>query len=592
MLEIGSLVNGTYKVLNKIGQGGMSVVYLAMNERANKQWAIKEVRKDGVQNFEVVKQGLVVETDMLKKLNHPHLPSIIDVIEDEDRFLIVMDYIEGISLEKALKESSTGALPQEMVIEWAKQLCDVLGYLHSRKPPIIYRDMKPSNVMLKPDGNVMLIDFGTAREFKENKVADTSVLGTAGYAAPEQYGGHGQTDPRTDIFCLGATLYHLVTGQNPCEYIYGPFPFQEYPIRYWNPNLSSGLEEVILRCTKQLPDERYQSCAELLYALEHYEKLDEKYRRGQNRKLGTFVAASAICLVAAAAAAGFQAAASRTTSNSYDNYISEAKSENECPTDEEKIEKLKAAVALDPSRPEAYFDLLNGYPDGSGFKGVFLADGNLTESEAYTMREVLNGSGTKSNMMNKDYFRGNLADYEEFAYQLGITYYYYYEENGNKNLAREWLQVAADAVTLSETEKSRAQKLSKIANYYSQIGVESKSGDASTSYSDYWYDLTATASGNLVQETGNKMTALAVYRELAAQIYTNTSKFKNSGITLEQMTEQLNNIESRLQSDVVIDDVNNQQTAVQLKENVKNIVSQARTQLEITFGMEVQPDDE
>lgn len=149
----------------KLGRGGMSVVYLAMNEKANKQWAIKEVRKDGIRDFEVVKQGLIVETDMLKKLRHPSLPSIIDVIEDEDTFLIVMDYIEGNPLSSALEEF--GAQPQELVISWAKQLCDVLGYLHSQNPPIIYRDMKPANVMLKPDGNVTLIDFGTAREFKE-----------------------------------------------------------------------------------------------------------------------------------------------------------------------------------------------------------------------------------------------------------------------------------------------------------------------------------------------------------------------------------------------------------------------------------------
>lgn len=149
MLEIGSLVDGKYKILNVVGKGGMSVVYLAMNERANKQWAIKEVRKDGVQDFEVVKQNLIVETDILKNLNHPNLPSIIDVIDREDSFLIVMDYIEGKALSDVLKEY--GAQPQEYVIEWAKQLCDVLGYLHSRVPPIIYRDMKPSNVMLKPE---------------------------------------------------------------------------------------------------------------------------------------------------------------------------------------------------------------------------------------------------------------------------------------------------------------------------------------------------------------------------------------------------------------------------------------------------------
>lgn len=105
MLEIGSVIDGKYKILSQIGQGGMSVVYLALNERANKTWAIKEVRKDGVQDFATVKQGLIVETDTLKKLNHKYLPSIIDVIDDEDTFLIVMDYIEGKSLNKVLKES-------------------------------------------------------------------------------------------------------------------------------------------------------------------------------------------------------------------------------------------------------------------------------------------------------------------------------------------------------------------------------------------------------------------------------------------------------------------------------------------------------
>ena len=152
MLEIGSLVDGKYKILSEIGHGGMSVVYMAINEKANKTWAIKEVRKDGVLDFEAVKQGLIVETDMLKKLKHPNLPSIVDVIEDDRTFLIVMDYIEGNSLSRALVEY--GAQPQEYVIEWAKQLCDVLGYLHSREPAIIYRDMKPANIMLKPDGNL------------------------------------------------------------------------------------------------------------------------------------------------------------------------------------------------------------------------------------------------------------------------------------------------------------------------------------------------------------------------------------------------------------------------------------------------------
>lgn len=276
MLEIGSLVDGKYKILNKVGQGGMSVVYMAINEKANKTWAVKEVRKDGVLNFEAVKQGLVAETNILKKLSHPNLPSIIDVIDTEDSFIIIMDYVQGNSLNKALEEY--GAQPQEYVIEWAKQLCDVLGYLHSRQPPIIYRDMKPANIMLKPDGNVTLIDFGTAREFKEKNLADTTCLGTVGYAAPEQFGGMGQTDARTDIYCLGATLYHLVTGCNPSE----P-PYEMKPIREINPSLSGGLERIILKCTQRNPEDRYQSAAELMYALDHYKEIDEDYKKKQKR---------------------------------------------------------------------------------------------------------------------------------------------------------------------------------------------------------------------------------------------------------------------------------------------------------------------
>ena len=281
MLEIGSTLEGKYKILNKIGQGGMSVVYLAMNERANKQWAIKEVRRDGIHNYEVVRQGLIVETDMLKKLSHPYLPSIVDVIDEDDSFLIVMDYIEGNTLAKALAEY--GAQPQEEVIEWAKQLCEVLGYLHSCNPPVIYRDVKPSNIMLKPSGYISLIDFGTAREYKERSVEDTTCLGTRGYAAPEQFGGMGQTDARTDIYSLGATLYHLVTGQNPCA----P-PYEIRPIREWNPRLSQGLEKIILKCTSPNPEDRFQSCAELLYALEHYDELDSRYIRSRKRKLCVF----------------------------------------------------------------------------------------------------------------------------------------------------------------------------------------------------------------------------------------------------------------------------------------------------------------
>lgn len=176
MAEIGSVIAGKYEILTEIGHGGMSVVYLAMDTHLNKQWAVKEIRKKGNgRNDEVIVNSLLAEANMMKRLDHPSLPRIVDIIDNGVTIFVVMDYIEGESLDKILAEY--GAQPEELVVGWAKQLCDALSYLHSQKPPIIYRDMKPANVMLKPEGNIKIIDFGIAREYKEQNLADTTVLG-------------------------------------------------------------------------------------------------------------------------------------------------------------------------------------------------------------------------------------------------------------------------------------------------------------------------------------------------------------------------------------------------------------------------------
>lgn len=567
MLEIGSLVDGKYKILNKIGQGGMSVVYLAMNERANKQWAVKEVRKDGVQNFEVVQQGLIAEINMLKRLDHPNLPSIIDVIDEEGRFLIVMDYIEGNTLAKALADY--GAQPQEQVIEWAKQLCDVLGYLHSRKPPIIYRDMKPSNVMLKPDGNVTLIDFGTAREYKSSSIADTTCLGTLGYAAPEQFGGHGQTDARTDIYCLGATLYHLVTGQSPCD----P-PYEIYPIRYWNPELSSGLERIIIKCTQRNPEDRYQSCAELLYDLEHYKELDDENEKKRNTRLAVFGTTAAMCLLCGAVSFGTHIAQLHVKSNSYEACMLTAQGSL---TEEEAADSYARAISVEPGKGEAYLAVL---------ENVFLEDDNFTSKEDQKMRQILNDTGS-GNKTHEDIFSANRAEYEEFAYRLGLAYFYSYEGNGNKAMATKWLRIAAQSDTLEANKVERAGKLSRISEYYSKIGVVNKSGDANTSYEDYWNDLTELATGNIAA-ADNVTTAMMVYKELVYQVYTHATEFRAAGVTQGIMLAELEYIEEHLDSDIVIaEDVNkerNQELKNKLKENLEQARRQVNTAFEVAGG--------
>jgi len=250
--NIGTVIEGKYEILKLIGTGGMSYVYLAMDKRLNKQWAVKEIKKTANgKNDEIIENSLLTEANLMKKLDHPALPRIVDIIDNGETIYVIMDYIEGESLDKILCEY--GAQPQELVIDWAKQVCDALQYLHSQNPPIIYRDMKPSNIMLKPEGNIKIIDFGIAREYKEQSLADTKVLGTKGYASPEHYGNR-QTDARSDIYTLGMTMHHLLTGADPrpADYMYAP-------IRQWNPELSGGLERIIDKCTALNPDERYQT---------------------------------------------------------------------------------------------------------------------------------------------------------------------------------------------------------------------------------------------------------------------------------------------------------------------------------------------
>ncbi len=528
MLEPGMLIDGKYRIVSRCGQGGMSVVYMARNERANRTWAIKEIRKDGIQDFDMVRRGLIVETNLLKRLHHPHLPGIIDVIDRDGAFLIVMDFIEGRTLGEHLKEH--GAQPQESVIGWAEQLCDVLGYLHSQKPPIIYRDMKPSNVMLKPDGSVVLFDFGAAREYKASSLKDTTCLGTRGYAAPEQYGGHGQTDARTDIYGLGATMYHLLTGQSP-----GEPPYEMYPIRRWNPGLSAGLEAIILKCTQNNPADRYQTCAELLYALEHYWESDQAYLRRQKSRLACFLFPAFLSLILGAGAAAFYGVEGHTVKSSYEAYLADAKNST---AKSDEIGYYRKAIRLDPSRSEAYLSLL---------KDGFLDDGLLSCKESEELRAILieYGNGKET---NETKFRCNKKGYEEFSYQAGIAYYYKYEEKGSKKNAKGYFETAATAEYLDSRQKERARRLYKISEYYSRIGAVDETGDAPVTYRKYWEDLTELSSGNLV-EVDNERTALIMYQELVTQLVSHASDFRRDGVSREEMDEGLGTIRAHLRTD-------------------------------------------
>jgi len=259
-----SLLVGRYRILRRVGQGGMGAVYEAEDLRLpGKRWAIKEMSDAAITDPAERAEALDAfdrEAHFLSSLSHANLPRVVDSFAADGKQYLVMEFVDGQTLEE-LVVAAGRPLPADTVIRLGVDLCGVLDYLHRQQPPVIFRDLKPGNIMIASDGAIKLIDFGIARLFTPGKRSDTVSLGTKGYAAPEQY-GKGQTDARSDIYALGATLHFLLTGRDPAD-----DPFNFLPARALNPAVSPALEAVVAQALRSAPDERWQSAREMRRAL-------------------------------------------------------------------------------------------------------------------------------------------------------------------------------------------------------------------------------------------------------------------------------------------------------------------------------------
>lgn len=527
MAQIGQVIDGKYEILKEVGRGGMSIVYLAMDQRLNKQWAVKEIKKKGKDaNNEYVIMSAIAEANMIKALDHPSIVRITDIIDAEDVIYIVEDYIEGETLADILKRE--GAQPQERVIEWAIQLCEALQYLHTRTPAIIYRDMKPANVMLRPEGNIKIIDFGIAREYKEENIEDTTCLGTKGYAAPEQFGGRGQTDARTDIYCLGATLYHLITGKNPSQ----P-PYEMYPIRYWNAELSAGLEAILLKCTQNNPEDRYQSCEELLYALKHYEEYGAEYRALQMKKVKKFaMSASASVFFIILGIISFIV---RSSLNNADYDFNIVSAENAA-TSEEAIDYYLDAIAVKPNLVEPYIKMVD----------EMKADANFTVEEDAILKSTINDN--IDNLRTQD-------DYPELAFNIGKVYWYYFgygkTDQGDNSVTRMKSAVAwfEDAVNYgSETDDfyQMASVYAEIGKFNRDITLDIREASDKGKYAEYWDNIKALLSYIEETDDSNEFVQLELYRLGYSTIETYAKKLKADGVSQTDMYEVYQNIDNKI----------------------------------------------
>ena len=255
-----------YRIKRLVGGGGMAWVYqVECLDDSGSLWALKELRPQtedqGTQAH--ARTLFEQEAEILQGLDHPNLPRVVESFEGEQgRAYLVMEFIWGESLEKRLEQARSPLMERE-VLQWAVQICDVLDYLHSRQPPVIFRDMKPSNIMVNSAGVVKLVDFGIARTYKEDKLQDTIALGSENYAAPEQW-GQAQTDARSDVYGLGATMYHLLANMPPSPAF---LPSEPTPLDQLNAALSPETVAIVSKAMARDRVDRYQSAQELRQAL-------------------------------------------------------------------------------------------------------------------------------------------------------------------------------------------------------------------------------------------------------------------------------------------------------------------------------------
>lgn len=274
-LPEGTILNNRYEIIRKIGGGGMGAVYLASdNNLGGVLRAVKEMVQSHIEEDQQEKaiNDFKRESMILSTLDHPSIPTIFDYFFDaaEGRFYLVMKYISGGDLASKLRSAPEGRIDELSVTEWAIQITDVLNYLHNQPSTIVYRDLKPSNIMLDGNsGRVMLIDFGIARSISQKEEKGVTAVGTMGYAPPELFSGN--VEPRSDIYSLGSTMFHLLTGADPQSNPLLIFDFQKNPRpRQINPRLSDQMERILMRAVEYNAEARFSSAAEMKAVLEEH----------------------------------------------------------------------------------------------------------------------------------------------------------------------------------------------------------------------------------------------------------------------------------------------------------------------------------
>lgn len=356
-LSIGQTFQNRWKVIDTLGEGGTAIVYLVKDNRLGKLWALKEVKIDDTPTGQAHIKATLDETNLLKKLNYSTIPRIVEVFKTTNHLYILMDYIDGKSLRDVIREKAekNERISDELIIKWTKTVCKTFRYLHNHEPKIIYRDMKPHNLMLDSSGDVKVLDFGAAFEYTDDvDIQRLPRLGTRGYRSPEQYAKKVSYTEQSDIFTLGRTMYHIATNISPSNFggtiekVKGHYvirPEKPLPkILDVVPEFNKPLAMIIEKAMAPNPQDRYQSADEMLFALENINKMSSEYKKKMRGRLFAVITSISGLVLGLSMTAGGYALNHHNSNSTYANLI---KSGTATRSLQDFVEASKIKVELD-----------------------------------------------------------------------------------------------------------------------------------------------------------------------------------------------------------------------------------------------------
>ena len=547
-LREGDIVDGSWEVIKQIGQGGSGTVYLVRDIELNRLLALKEVPVRNTEQGKRQAKAVVAEVSLLKSLSHPSIPRILKMTHDEHSILIIMDYIEGYSLRSLIAKKDY--IEEALIIKWGLALCDTLKYLHNRNPKVIYRDLKPHNVMLSNENHLFLMDFGISREVgpdfdysKEDRV------GTKGYAAPEMRAKNAWFDERSDIYALGRTLYFLATRNSPSlEKLPNGQELPILPIRQYDASRSVGLEKIIEKATAYKPKDRYQSVEEMIYDLKNIDKMSEGYIRTIKRRATTIYTLFGTLVLGVFLLGSGALYSQMATTDAYNQAISKGKTSQD-------LDSLVSASKIMPGEVEPYLEMVK----------IYRSSGHFTSEDEFQLLSAL-----QSNLPSLKGKEGA----GDLLYQVGQLYWFYYPQNGQTKSV-SWFEQAKD---FGVSEKNQ-----RLLSIYLELGTFKKGilssiTDHSDSgmYKTYWNAL-----GELSNEMGSDPQLQLTYLQSIFDVIDSYSGgLKSDGLTLDELKSVFNKAVETLNSYTGKTDAQ-----MKAKSELQSRVETVRNKLNTTYGV-------